>query len=180
MMASLKRWRTGIVWVLIVALLPLALTGCYGRFPLTKKIYAYNGEVSENKWVKSIVMWVFIIVPVYGIGMLADAIVINLVEFWSGKQLMASMTTVDSDGNAVTLAPGATADEAILTVSRDNKVLGEAHFVRVSDQLIEVRDAEGQLRGTVARTGDTTFQLTDAGGVVRTIDVSEMSQLALN
>ena len=41
--------------MMLVLLLPLALGGCYGGFPLTKAIYKYNGEVSDNKFVNTLV-----------------------------------------------------------------------------------------------------------------------------
>jgi len=56
---------------------------------LTKKVYQVNGEV-RDKYLRSLVTWVFIIVPVYGISALADFIVFNTIEFWSGKNPVAS------------------------------------------------------------------------------------------
>ena len=180
-MTGLKRMRVEIVVVMLVAMLPLLIGGCYGPFPLTKKIHEFNGEVSENKWVKTIVFWVFIIIPVYGIGMFADAIVFNLVEFWTGEALMTATTTTDSNGNTVVLAPGENADEAILTISRDGEILAEEHFVRITDTLIEVRGADGALHGKVIRDTDGNFVLTDANGAtVQTVWADSLAALNVN
>jgi hypothetical protein len=62
----------------------MSLQGCYGKMALTKKVYAVNGEVND-KFVRSLVTWILIIVPVYQISALADFILFNTIEFWSGK-----------------------------------------------------------------------------------------------
>ena len=42
-----------------------SLTGCYGKFALTRKVYGINGDV-KDKFLRSAVTWAFVIVPVYG------------------------------------------------------------------------------------------------------------------
>lgn len=170
----------GKVAILMLALiLPMALGGCYGAFPLTKKIYKFNGEVSDNRIVQSLVFWVFLIIPVYGIGTFVDAIVFNLVECWTGKQLMTAVgPTTDSNGNTVTLAPSTDGKEAVLTVSRDGQILTQERFVRVSDSLIEVRGMDGALHGKVTRAADGGFNLCDqSGSVVQTISAGQLVAL---
>jgi hypothetical protein len=74
---------------LVALTLALAsLSGCYGKFALTRKIYAVNGEVKE-KYLRSLVTWAFIIAPVYGVAALADFILFNTIEFWSGNNPVA-------------------------------------------------------------------------------------------
>lgn len=62
----------------------LGATGCYGSFALTKKIHTWNGSLG-NKWLNTIVFWVLVIVPVYELVALGDAIIFNLIEFWTGS-----------------------------------------------------------------------------------------------
>lgn len=71
---------------LLLAALPMQ--GCYGNFNLTRKVYNWNGTLGD-KFVKSLVMCVMIIVPVYGLAGLADLVILNLVEFWTGSNPMA-------------------------------------------------------------------------------------------
>jgi hypothetical protein len=71
-----------------MSLAMLTLQGCYGKMALTKKVYAVNGEVND-KFVRSLVTWVFIIVPVYGVSALADLVLFNTIEFWTGKNPVA-------------------------------------------------------------------------------------------
>ena len=173
-MSGLRQMRRSVVVLVLVALMPLVFGGCYGRFPLTKKIYDWNGQVSDSKWVKTLVMWAFSIIPVYQVGMLVDVAVLNLVEFWGGGQLMA-MDTVDDQGNTLALAPSPDGSEAVLTVSRDGKVLAQERFVKVSDATMEVRSADGELRGMMLRLADGSIQLTDAHGQV----MSELPAVAM-
>lgn len=76
--------------VAMSALLAIStLTGCYGKFALTRKVYELNGHVSD-KFLRSGLTWVFIIVPVYWVAALVDFIAFNTIEFWSGKNPVAS------------------------------------------------------------------------------------------
>lgn len=67
----------------------VSLQGCYGKMALTRKVYQVNGQVGD-KFLRSLVTWVFIIVPVYGISALVDFVVFNTIEFWSGHNPVAS------------------------------------------------------------------------------------------
>jgi len=46
--------------------------GATGRFQATRAVYRWNGEVSDDKLVRSAVMWGLLILPVYYVGGLAD------------------------------------------------------------------------------------------------------------
>jgi hypothetical protein len=176
-MGAFRRGRRLIAIVLLIALAPL-FSGCYGTFPMTKIIYKLNNDVSDNKVVKTVVFWVFVIFPVYDIGMLADAFVFNLIEFWTDKPVMASMTT-DGNGHTFALAPAANGRDATLTISRDGKVLAVRQFVKVSDAVIEVRDTDGHLYGKVIRTADGGLQLADEhANVIDTLSAQSLASLA--
>ena len=68
----------------------LLLSGCYGPFTLTKRVHAWNGQVSENHCVVEGVFLVCAWLPVYGIATLADAVIFNSVEFWTGENPLES------------------------------------------------------------------------------------------
>ena len=67
-----------------------ALSGCYGKFFLTRTLYKWNGEVTDNRFVHTIVFWAFVIIPVYELLALGDAIIFNVIEFWTGSNPLAS------------------------------------------------------------------------------------------
>ena len=82
-------WSRGMVSVVVVISLMTAGSGCFGPFNLTKNVYNWNsgikgsGEVNE-KWMKEIVFFGMIVIPVYMFSALLDAFVFNAIQFWSG------------------------------------------------------------------------------------------------
>lgn len=162
--------------VLVGAMSPFAF-GCYGAFPMTHIVYKLNGAVQPGA-LSQIVFWVFVIFPVYSIAMLADAVVFNLVEFWTGAKIDVT-TAQGPDGSTYTLAPSEDGRQATLTVSKDGAVSAEMRFVRLADGVVEVRDADGRLAGHVVPDGSGGFRLTDASGAtVSTISATDLPSLA--
>ena len=88
---------------LAVALVAAAFlaSGCYGPFTLTRKVYTWNGQVSDNKWVVETVFLVCSVLPIYHIAGLADALIFNSVEFWTGKNPLASARAEQRVASAV-------------------------------------------------------------------------------
>lgn len=80
-----------IISAAIIAFLCSSLTSCMGQFALTKKLYAWNEQIS-NKFVNELVFVAFWILPVYEVCGLADVLVINSIEFWSGDNPMTAST----------------------------------------------------------------------------------------
>ncbi len=78
-----------IISLIVVVSFAAALTGCYGPFRLTQKVHQWNGKVGD-KWVNEGVFLVLTILPVYSVTLLADAVVLNSVEFWTGKNPMSA------------------------------------------------------------------------------------------
>lgn len=63
-------------------------TSCIGSFGLTNKLLTWNSNI-DSKFVNELVFFAFWIVPVYEISALADILVLNSIEFWSGKSPVA-------------------------------------------------------------------------------------------
>ncbi|NOU60669.1 DUF3332 domain-containing protein [Marinifilum caeruleilacunae] len=68
--------------------LSIGQTGCYGPFRLTKNLHEWNSTVGD-KFTNALVFFAFVIIPVYPIAVLADGIVLNTIEFWSGDNPVA-------------------------------------------------------------------------------------------
>lgn len=75
--------------VMVVVFLISLLAGCYGKFQLTRKVYEINSQV-KDKFLRSATTWAFVIIPVYGVAALLDFVLFNTVEFWTGKNPIAS------------------------------------------------------------------------------------------
>jgi len=78
-----------------------ATTACYGPFNMTRNVYHWNsnikgsGEVND-KWMREIVFFGMIVIPVYMFSALLDAFVFNSIQFWSGDNPIK--LTKGSDG----------------------------------------------------------------------------------
>lgn len=71
----------------------LLFSSCVGSFGLFNRLNSWNNSIG-NKFVNELVFLAFNIVPVYGVAYLADALVINSIEFWSGSNPMANVGDV--------------------------------------------------------------------------------------
>lgn len=92
--------------------LSLVSTSCIGSFTLTNKLLSWNQQVG-NKFVNELVFFAFWILPVYEVSALADVLVLNSIEFWSGSNPIAKGKSVidgkdgrylvDCDGKGYTI-----------------------------------------------------------------------------
>lgn len=80
-------------------------SSCIGSFGLTNKLLDWNKNI-DSKFVNELVFIAFWIVPVYEISALADVLVLNSIEFWSGSNPVAdagSVKTVDTKNGIYTV-----------------------------------------------------------------------------
>lgn len=91
--------------VCVVALASSMLfTSCIGSFKLTNKVLSWNHQIG-NKFVNGLVFVGLWILPVYEISAIADALIINSIEFWSGTNpIEAGTKTVTSDNERYLVA----------------------------------------------------------------------------
>jgi len=88
----MKRFKHVIIIAILACFLLTSLTGCYGKFALTKKLYKWNGTIGE-KHVRSLVMWILMWIPAYEACGFIDFAVLNLIEFWTGSNPLAMNDT---------------------------------------------------------------------------------------
>lgn len=69
-------------FVAVALILGVIGTSCIGPFNLSNKLLSWNQTVADNKFVNAIVF--FVLTPVYGITLFADAVLFNSIEFWTG------------------------------------------------------------------------------------------------
>ena len=67
----------------------IVLSSCIGSFQLTNRIKDWNSNLG-NKFVNELVFLACHIVPVYEICIFVDAVVLNSIDFWTGKQALAN------------------------------------------------------------------------------------------
>ena len=101
----MNRLNRTLAAVVLAGFLPLATTGCFGTFQLTRKVYNFNREVSPDKWIRELTFLVMVVLPVYGFASFLDAVVFNSIEFWTGNNPVlaargASRTIETTEGSA--------------------------------------------------------------------------------
>jgi hypothetical protein len=81
-MAWNKRFSKVLASLVLAAFVPLS-TGCWGSYNLTRDIYNWNENVSDNKWVEWLIHLPVLFISPFVI--MIDAILFNSIEFWSGS-----------------------------------------------------------------------------------------------
>lgn len=59
-------------------------TSCIGSFSLFNKLLAWNQTI-DNKFVNELIFFALWVIPAYEVALLADVLVLNSIEFWSGE-----------------------------------------------------------------------------------------------
>jgi len=161
-----SRFGKGIALVLVAAVGALS-AGCFGKFQLTRKVYDINQSIDE-KYVRSATTWVFVIIPVYGFAALADLIVFNVIEFWTGENPVDSepVTKVSSKGNGKT----------VLTLSRDGSatvaVIARYEGERLVSTLRVRDDGAGKVTSVETAAGKDVREVVATTGSDGSVDVT--------
>lgn len=152
--------------------LSLTLSSCIGSFSLFNKVKAWNETVSDKKWVNEVVFVAFWILPVYELTGIADLLVMNSIEFWSGDNPVDE-NVVDVDGkhahyrietnrDGYTITNLTTGDVTRLNFDAEGKTWSVMHdgepvpfLTWVDNEHVAVPDADGSWR--VMSRADTGY-----------------------
>jgi hypothetical protein len=161
--------------ILIVALL-LTAFGCYGSFQLTNKVYKFNGTLG-NKWVNELGFIVMVVVPVYGVAAFVDAVVLNSLEFWTGKNPMTAANGIQT----IQVPDGSVAlNGQDQSYTFRQTIDGKEKMVRVttSDGITTATDEQGNVLARSSRTADGGVTVYDAlGNVVSTVSHAQVESM---
>ena len=168
----MKQWWKRLIVLLAVTSFASLTASCYGSFGLTKKVHKWNGALG-NKFVGALVFWVLIIVPVYEVSLVADFFVLNVIEFWTGNQLIAQGQTKVLTKDGVTLELSSPRPGVLVIKSHD--LVMEAH-----DGGAIIRDAQGDLIAELTPTedGGATMSVKQAITTISASDLSVLGDLA--
>ena len=86
----MKKFKTTAICAILSG--SLLFSSCIGSFGLWNGLKDWNQGVG-TKFVNEIVFLAFNIIPVYGVAYLADILVLNSIEFWSGSNPVAQIGT---------------------------------------------------------------------------------------
>ena len=160
---------------LVVALAgSMVMTSCIGSFSLTNKLLSWNRQVG-NKFVNELVFFAFWIIPVYEVSALADVLVINSIEFWSGTNPVAKgKKVVDGhDGRYLVECDG---KGYTITSENDGSVV-RLDFDQ-SDNSWSVSANGGESYKFMTFIDDTHVNMITPDGSMREIEVSENGLMA--
>lgn len=150
-----------------------SFSSCIGSFSLTNKLLNWNKGVS-NKFVNELIFFGFWILPVYEVTTLADLLVLNSIEFWSGNNPVAKGTKVidGQDGRYLVECDGKG-----YTITSEN----DGSVVRLdfdsADKSWSV-EADGKSVKLMSFVDDTHVNMLDANGDYRLIELSDAGLLA--
>lgn len=83
----------------------ILFSSCLGSFKAFNNLKDWNQGLTESKFLDNLIFWGLNIVPVYGLFFLGDALIFNVIEFWSGSNPIAmkpgetETQMVEHDGN---------------------------------------------------------------------------------
>ena len=143
--------------------LAFGVQGCYGRFQLVRSLYTWNGKVG-NKFVNELVFLAMYIIPVYAIAGFVDMVILNSVEFWTGKNPMLSKVITQGDK---TVAMNYDKASGIVSVKVYDKGVQTAEtFLKKDGDRIQTLDKDGKVLFTAGADMNGVATLANAKGVV--------------
>ena len=114
------------VAIALLSSITLFQSGCIGSFELTNRVLDFNRSL-DDKIIQEVVFLAFIIVPVYEVTTLIDAVILNLVEFWTDENPLSSLDNkndkvdVKKDGNNYTFFNKKTREKLVLKFNPEDK-----------------------------------------------------------
>jgi len=142
------------VSVLLVACILLS-AGCTGPFKLTKGVHHWQTKF-ENRWVDEVAFLGCVILPVYELAMLGDAIIFNSVQFWTGDNPMDTVK-LEAEGKTVEMA---LQQDGSITVSDGTQSL----ILERTVAGIVAKDADGNVMYRAVKGADNLISVYDASG----------------
>ena len=130
-------------------------TGCTGPFKLTKGVHEWQTGF-ENKWVDEAAFLGCIILPVYGLATLYDAIIFNTIEFWTGDNPMNTVK-LEKDGKSVEMSMN---EDGSVRVSDGQQTL----ILERTDMGVTAKDASGNVMYRSVKDENNLISVYDASG----------------
>lgn len=127
----MRKYVHTVAAILAATFIGLTASSCIGSFALTNKLLSWNRQI-DSKFVNELVFVAFWILPVYEVSGLADLLVINSIEFWSGNNPVTASTRtvtgedgrkylVESDATGYTITTEGTGESVRLDYDADSR-----------------------------------------------------------
>jgi hypothetical protein len=147
----------------IFMLIAIAAVGCTGTFKLTRQVYDFQTKPAD-KWVDEVLFLALVIVPVYEVATVVDAVVFNSIEFWTGKNPMTTGTqgtnnTIAQNGNSKMSMKYDAKSQDIEVKSLDT---GKSFVLARTDSGVVAKDKEGNVLFTSVKDSSGGVTVFDA------------------
>lgn len=148
----------------------MLFTSCIGNFALTNKLLSWNKQIG-NKFVNELVFFCFWLLPVYEVTALADVVVLNSIEFWSGTNPIAQGKSVidgkdgrylvECDGKGYTIT--SENDGSVVRLDFDNA--DRSWSITANDETVKFMTMvdDNHVKMLSPNGGFETVELSDAG-----------------
>lgn len=161
----MKKTKLRIVTALVGG--SLLFSSCIGSFGLWSNLKDWNQGIG-NKFVNEVVFLAFHIVPVYEVAYLADILVLNSIEFWSGSNPVAELGSIRTiHGEKGTYAIRTNEDG--YTITKEGDEGKELNLVYNAEKRIWNAEAEGQSFELIRMNEDGTISYQQPDGSLKTI-----------
>ena len=170
---SMRRIKMRVLCLLLGG--SLMLSSCIGSFGLWNNLKGWNEGVG-NKFVNEVVFLAFHIVPVYEVAYLADILVLNSIEFWSGSNPIAEVGTIrhiDGENGEYTVRTNEDG-YTIIKKGEENKPLD---LVYNKEKHTWYAEAEGQSFELVTMNDNGTVSFKDENGKTQTVSPETLKTL---
>lgn len=120
----------------------LFLSGCLGQNALFGTLQDWNVEATPEPFINQGISFAFWFFPVYPLTLLADVVVFNSIEFWSGTNPVSQKGAIiepKAAGSQETVTDGL-GNQAVLTYQADGSVLVRTEENGATDEYRLVRE----------------------------------------
>lgn len=154
--------------IALLVIVAFFTTGCTGSFNLTRKVYNFHRSQTD-KWSDELCFLLVALIPVYSLATLADAIVFNSIEFWTGKNPVEmtanpSASRIVQNGNdKYKMSFNAKTGQVSLTSLAQN---GNNHGVifERTDNMITAKNEQGKVLYSSVQGQDGGVSIYDGNG----------------
>ena len=168
--------RHTIISATVALLMAVVMSSCIGKFALFNKLRQWNSEIG-TKWTNELVFVAFWIIPVYEVAGLADLLVVNSIEFWSGENPVAcGSRIIDGEDGRYTVN---TDPEGYTIISHNNGSKVRLDF-DLDDKTWSVSVNDEPSIPFMTFVDDSHVRMICPDGAFRNIELSENGVMAYN
>lgn len=155
----------------LAAILPLQ--SCIGSFSLTNKVISWNNQVG-SKFLNELVFFAFWILPVYEVTAVADLLVINSIEFWSGSNPVLARTSQIETEQGIYIVES---DEKGYTITAPNGYVTRLVFTE-DDKTWSVKVSDTEVYPFMTMLDASHVKMITPDGSFKEVEISEQGLMA--